>query len=72
METLDSPFRDFFCPEYPPGTLVNYALGGTINLEDIPVKRRKGSMMWTGMSSPHGVSFRRIISLGIQFADNLP
>lgn len=72
MATLDSPFRDFFCPEYPPGTPANYALGGAINLEDVPGKRRKGSMMWSGMSNPHWVSFRRITSSGKQFADDLP
>jgi CubicO group peptidase (beta-lactamase class C family) len=56
MQTLDSPFRAFFCPEYPPGMPANYALGGAVNLEDIPGKRRKGSMMWSGMANPHWVS----------------
>jgi hypothetical protein len=56
MEALDGPFHDVFCCEYSLGTSANYALGGAVNLEDIPGKRRKGSMMWSGISNPHWVS----------------
>ena len=58
MANFESPFHDVFCCEYPPGTQANYGLGGALNLEDVPGKRRKGTMMWSGMSNPHWVSIR--------------
>lgn len=47
--------QDTYAPEYPPGTPANFALGGMVNLEDIPGKRAKGSMMWSGYTNPHWV-----------------
>ncbi|EAQ83745.1 hypothetical protein CHGG_10149 [Chaetomium globosum CBS 148.51] len=35
--------------ELPEDTPVDYGIGGTINMEDVEGKRRKGSMMWSGM-----------------------
>ena len=55
-EVMTGPYRDLMCPEYPVGLPANYALGGAVNLEDVPGKRKKGSMMWSGMSNPHWVS----------------
>lgn len=46
---------DAYSPEYPPGTPASFALGGMVNLEDIPGKRSKGSMMWSGYTNPHWV-----------------
>lgn len=42
--------------EYPPGHPINFAFGGMLNLEDVPGKRSKGSMMWSGYTNPHWVS----------------
>ena len=58
MMNFENPYlHDVFCCEYSAGTPANYALGGAVNLEDLPEKRRKGSIMWSGMSNPHWVSF---------------
>jgi hypothetical protein len=48
MEQFYSSWHDAICPEYPMGTTTSYGLAGALNLEDIPLKRRKGSMMWSG------------------------
>jgi CubicO group peptidase (beta-lactamase class C family) len=48
--------HDLFCVEYPIGLQANYGLGGAINIEDAPDKRRKGSMMWSGMANTRWVS----------------
>lgn len=50
------PMHYIFCPEYPKGSKVNYALGGALNLEDIPGRRRAGSVMWSGATNPRWVS----------------
>ncbi|KAL2680556.1 hypothetical protein Neosp_008158 [[Neocosmospora] mangrovei] len=41
--------QDAFAPEYPKGAKLNHGIGGVINMEDVPGKRRKGSLMWSGM-----------------------
>ncbi|RSL70049.1 hypothetical protein CEP54_001959 [Fusarium duplospermum] len=41
--------QDAFSPEYPKGAKLNHGIGGVINVEDVPGKRRKGSLMWSGM-----------------------
>lgn len=46
---------DVYACEYPVGTPANFAFGGMVNLEDIPGKRLKGSMMWSGYTNPHWV-----------------
>jgi CubicO group peptidase (beta-lactamase class C family) len=43
-------------PEYPSGMPANFAFGGMLNLEDIPGKRKAGSMMWSGAFNSHWVS----------------
>jgi CubicO group peptidase (beta-lactamase class C family) len=53
---FDGALHEVACPEYPRGTPVNHALGGAVNLEDIPGTRRKGSMMWSGSTNGHWVS----------------
>ena len=50
------PMHYIFCPEYPKGLAINYALGGAVNLEDVPGKRRQGSIMWSGVTNPRWVS----------------
>ena len=53
MDVFDSDFHDSFCPEYPKRLPANYALAGAVNMEDLPGKRRKGSVMWSGMPNLH-------------------
>ena len=55
MATFDSEYRDGFCCEYPMGLQANYGLGGAINVQDVPEKRRKGSMMCSGLANLHWV-----------------
>lgn len=45
-----------YAPEYPVGMPANFAFGGMLNLEDIPGKRKAGSMMWSGQANSHWVS----------------
>ncbi|KAG8158515.1 hypothetical protein KVR01_011637 [Diaporthe batatas] len=40
-------------PEYPVDMPANFAFGGMLNLEDIPGKRKAGSMMWSGAANSH-------------------
>lgn len=51
-EKMQSPLL----PEFPKGIKLNHGLGGVLNLEDAPGKRRKGSMCWSGMANSHWVS----------------
>ncbi|KAI1615242.1 beta-lactamase/transpeptidase-like protein [Exophiala viscosa] len=51
-ENFFGDFYPVFSPEYPKGSAINYGLGGALNLEDIPGKRRAGSVMWTGATNP--------------------
>ncbi|KAG9234470.1 beta-lactamase/transpeptidase-like protein [Amylocarpus encephaloides] len=41
--------NDSMALSMPMGTKLNYSLGGMITLEDIPGRRRKGSMFWSGL-----------------------
>ncbi|KAH7165452.1 beta-lactamase/transpeptidase-like protein [Dactylonectria macrodidyma] len=43
--------HEALAPEFPAGLAINHGLGGVINVEDVPGKRRKGSLMWSGMSN---------------------
>ncbi|KAK2616135.1 hypothetical protein N8I77_002843 [Diaporthe amygdali] len=52
MEKLASA-PEGYAPEYPIGMPANFALGGMLNMEDIPGKRKAGSMMWSGMANSH-------------------
>ena len=69
---FDSPFHDALCPEYPVNLPVNYSLGGALNLEDIPGKRKKGSLMWSGMSNTHWWIDREAGVTGVLFVQVLP
>jgi CubicO group peptidase (beta-lactamase class C family) len=55
MAEFNGPWHEAICSEYPMGTQASYGLGGALNLEDLPKKRRKGSMMWSGMANTHWV-----------------
>ncbi|KAF7533758.1 hypothetical protein G7Z17_g13464 [Cylindrodendrum hubeiense] len=51
LETIayDYGSQDALAPEFPRGLKLNHGLGGVMNLDDVPGKRRKGSLMWSGM-----------------------
>ncbi|ROV90540.1 hypothetical protein VPNG_10039 [Cytospora leucostoma] len=49
METL--AISPAFAPNYPPKMPANFAFGGMMNLEDIPGRRKAGSITWSGMSN---------------------
>ncbi|KAF2802732.1 beta-lactamase [Mytilinidion resinicola] len=44
----DGPMHDSVFPEFPMKMAINHGLGGAVNMEDVPGKRRKGSMTWSG------------------------
>lgn len=52
---------DMFACEYPEGTEMDFGFGGMINMEDIPGRRRKGSVMWSGLAHGHWVSFTILV-----------
>lgn len=56
FERKVGPSRAGVAPEYPPGMPINFTFGGMTNLEDIPGKRSKGSIMWSGYNNGHWVS----------------
>ena len=47
--------QDAFAPEFPKGLKLNHGIGGVLNMEDVPGKRRKGSLMWSGMCNSRWV-----------------
>lgn len=57
-----------FVPEFPAGTPVDHGIGGCINTEDVPGKRKKGSMKWGGMCNSHWVRWLPAF-MKIYFAD---
>lgn len=40
-----------FTPELPRGFPLDHGLGGVLNMDDVPGKRRRRSMMWSGMTN---------------------
>ena len=48
-------FQSGFAPEFPPGLALDFSFGGMVNLEDVPLRRRKGSVMWSGFANGHWV-----------------
>jgi CubicO group peptidase (beta-lactamase class C family) len=44
-------YRVAFCPEIPKGTELDWNLVGLVAMEDIPGKRRKGTVAWSGMAN---------------------
>jgi len=48
--------HDAFAPEFPRGLELSHGFAGVVNLEDVSGKRRKGSLMWSGMPNTRWVS----------------
>ncbi|TRX92059.1 hypothetical protein FHL15_006926 [Xylaria flabelliformis] len=40
-----------FAPELPPDSPLDHGLGGLLNMQDVPGKRRAGSLMWSGATN---------------------
>ncbi|KAK9774157.1 putative Beta-lactamase/transpeptidase-like protein [Seiridium cardinale] len=64
--------HDAFIPELGRGAELNHGLGGLINMTDIDGKRRKGSMMWSGMSNGRWWIDRATGIAGAVFTNVLP
>lgn len=56
LEFITGMFREGFVSEFQEGMPVDHGISGVINMEDEPGKRRKGSMMWSGVYNGHWVS----------------
>lgn len=57
MKTIyDAKIHPAFAPEYPPGLEADAGLAGLVTLQDIPGKRRKGSLSWSGAYNSRWVS----------------
>lgn len=57
MITYHFDIQDGIAPEFPTGLKLNHGLGGVINMVDVPGKRPKGSMMWSGAVNSRWVRF---------------
>lgn len=47
--------KNTFAPEFDEGTKLDHGLGGLLNVEDVPGKRRAFSMAWSGMHNARWV-----------------
>ena len=56
LKFMTGLFSDILAPEFEKGTPLDHGISGVINMEDEPGKRRKGSMMWSGICNGHWVS----------------
>jgi CubicO group peptidase (beta-lactamase class C family) len=54
--------QDVYAIEFPPGLGIDFGFGGMVNTEDLPGRRRKGSVMWSGMANGHWVSLSSFLS----------
>jgi CubicO group peptidase (beta-lactamase class C family) len=57
MGQMQGVFRQFMAGDFLPETEADYSLGGAVNLTAIEGRREAESVQWSGMSSPHWVSF---------------
>lgn len=56
--TYDMGVHGIVAPEFPRHARMQQAFGGMVNVDDVPGKRRKGSISWSGASGPRWVSGR--------------
>lgn len=59
LKFLTDLFHDGMVPEFEASLPLDHGIGGVINMEDSSGKRKKGSMMWAGMTNGHWVSNKR-------------
>jgi CubicO group peptidase (beta-lactamase class C family) len=58
LASVTALYPDAMIPDFPrpPGIIpLDYGIGGIINTIDVPGKRKKGTMKWTGMCNGHWV-----------------
>ncbi|KAI1851482.1 hypothetical protein JX265_013229 [Neoarthrinium moseri] len=67
-----SAAHDSYAPEFPRGTELDHGLGGLINVGDIPGKRRRGSMMWSGLTNGRWWVDRETGIAGAVFTNVIP
>lgn len=48
--------HDTYALDLPRGTKMDFSFGGMVNLEDVPGRRKKGAVMWSGMAGSQWVS----------------
>jgi CubicO group peptidase (beta-lactamase class C family) len=53
MRDVVARLQSAMAPEFPPGLAIDFAFGGMLNMEDLPGRRRKGSVMWSGLANAH-------------------
>lgn len=53
MEARVAMAPSIYAPEFEEDTPRNFAFGGMVNMADLPGKRAKGSIMWSGYTNPH-------------------
>jgi CubicO group peptidase (beta-lactamase class C family) len=56
LKAITDMFHQRMVPEFPEGMPLDHGISGIINMDDVPGKRKKGSMMWHGMANGHWVS----------------
>lgn len=61
LNFLADLFHDGLAPDFEANMPLDHGINGAINLEDASGKRKKGSMMWAGMSNGHWVSPTQIL-----------
>jgi CubicO group peptidase (beta-lactamase class C family) len=74
MEQVVDAQRNLLAPEFPAGLPIDFGFGGMINTADVPGRRKKGSVMWSGAVNAHwwidrasgvaGVLFVTMMQLG--------
>lgn len=53
LQTKVGLAQTVYAAEFEVGTPVSWAFGGMVNLENVPGKRSKGSIQWSGYTNPH-------------------
>lgn len=56
-----------FAPEFRPGTNIDHGLGGMLNMEDVPGKRKAGSIAWSGILNSRWVSLSLFFFISLFF-----
>ncbi|KAH7319641.1 beta-lactamase, partial [Stachybotrys elegans] len=64
--------HDAFAPEFPRGLPLDHGLGALQNKEDVPGKRRKGSLTWSGMCNSRWWVDRESGIAAVLFVNVLP
>ncbi|KAM0335017.1 hypothetical protein ACHAQA_000051 [Verticillium albo-atrum] len=72
LNAIAGYFHDMFAPEFPVDMKLNHGLGGIMNMLDVEGKRRKGSLMWSGMCNGHWWIDRETGIAGVLVVNVLP